>query len=63
MTVNTNSVITIYDNASGGSGNIIGYIPSGTTAGTIYDFGMPCANGIYVAISSGQTGQITISFV
>jgi hypothetical protein len=63
VTVVTNAVITIYDNPSTGSGNIVGYIPSGATAGTIYNFNMPCAAGIYVAASSGQTGQITISFV
>ena len=63
VTVVTNAVIEIFDNASTGSGNIVGYIPSGATAGTIYSFNMPCAAGIYVAASSGQTGQITISFV
>ncbi len=63
VTVVTNAVITIYDNASAATGNIVGYIPSGATAGTIYNFNMPCAAGIYVAVSGGQTGQITISFV
>ncbi len=63
VTVVTNAVITIYDNASTASGNIVGYIPSGATAGTLYQFGMPCAAGIYVAASGGQTGQITLSWV
>ena len=63
VTVVTNAVITIYDNASTASGNIVGYIPSGATAGTLYQFGMPCAAGIYVGASASQSGQITISFV
>jgi hypothetical protein len=47
-TTNTNSML-IYDNASAGSGTIIGLIPANPTVNGIpYEFHSPCANGITV---------------
>ena len=56
--------ITFYDNASAGSGTIVGIIPGSTAAGTITDFEMPCANGIYIgANASLAAGAITVSWL
>jgi hypothetical protein len=55
--------ITFYDNATAGSGTIVGVIPGGTTAGTVVDFGMPCINGITIGSNASLgAGGITISF-
>lgn len=56
--------ITVYDNASAGSGTIVAVIPGSTAAGTVVDFQMPCQNGITVAQNASlAAGAITISFV
>lgn len=44
----------IYDNASAGSGKIIGVIAASAAAGTFLDFQMPAANGITVKGASNQ---------
>ena len=51
--------LTIYDNASAAAGTIIGVVPSGTAAGTVVDFGMPAANGIFAVLAT--SGAVTIS--
>lgn len=54
--------ITIYDNASAGSGTILAIIPGGTAVGTVIDFNMPAANGIWaVNVASGPA--VTLSYV
>jgi hypothetical protein len=54
--------ITIYDNASAGSGTILAIIPGGTAVGTVIDIQMPAANGIYaVNVASGPA--VTLSYV
>jgi hypothetical protein len=54
--------ITIYDNASAASGTVIGIIPGGTAVGTMIEFNMPAANGIYaVNVASGPA--VTLSYV
>ena len=56
--------ITIYDNATTGSGTVIGLIPGATAAGTVIDFEMPATNGIYVGTNASlAAGGITISWV
>jgi hypothetical protein len=55
--------ITFYDNATAGSGTVIGVIPGGTTAGTVYTFLMPANNGITIGQNASlAAGQITVSF-
>lgn len=55
--------ITIFDNASAGSGTIIGLIPGGTVAGTILDFSMPAALGITIGSNASlAAGAITVTF-
>lgn len=54
--------ITIYDNASTNSGTILLVIPTGATAGTIYDVRLPAVNGIYAYQSAANAGQITIGY-
>lgn len=56
--------ITIYDNATAGSGTVVGVIPGSSTAGTVFAFHMPCTNGITVAQNASlAAGAITISWV
>lgn len=48
--------LILYDNASAASGTIVGYVPSSATAGQIYQFMFPCANGITAGQSVGSVG-------
>ena len=66
VTTSTTSAqaITFYDNASAGSGTVVGIIPGGTTAGTIVDFEMPCAAGITIGQNASlAAGGITVSWL
>ncbi len=58
--VGTNAML-IYDNATTGSGTIIGVIPANAAVGSVYDFSMPAANGITVAGNAANPG-VTISY-
>lgn len=42
------AAVSIYDNASTASGTILLTIPANAATGTIYDVGMPAANGVTV---------------
>lgn len=56
--------ITFFDNATAGSGNIIGLVPGGATAGQIFDFGFVANNGITIGQNATlAAGSITISFI
>lgn len=57
----SSQAMTIYDNASTGSGTVIGIIPSGATAGTYYPFNMPAANGITCSGSSSNPA-VTVAY-
>jgi hypothetical protein len=61
-TTTATAAIEIFDNATTNSGTIIGYIPSGATAGTVFVFNMPAANGITIGTSTG-TGAFTVSYI
>lgn len=53
--------VLVYDNASAASGTVIGVIPANATVGSIYEFQMPCANGIVVAnVANGPS--MTVSY-
>ena len=54
------AAITIYDNATAATGNVLAVIPASTAAGTIYDFQIVAANGIYA--SFGGTGTIAVTY-
>lgn len=63
-TTTSAQAITFYDNASAGSGTVVGLIPGATTAGTVVDFEMPCTNGIVIGQNASlAAGGITISWV
>jgi|SRR5579884_142498 len=53
--------LIFYDNASAGSGDILGVIPSGATKGTTVTFNMPAVNGI-VAEQANGSAAVTCSF-
>ena len=53
--------VTIYDNATTGSGTVIGVIPTTAVIGGTYDFQMPAANGI-TAIGAAGSAALTVSF-
>jgi hypothetical protein len=60
--------ITFFDNATTGSGTIIGIIPgiasTGAIAGNVYVFDMPATNGITIGVNASLlAGAITISFL
>jgi hypothetical protein len=59
-TLGTNALL-IYDNATTGSGVIIGAIPASAAVGSSFLFDMPAANGITVK-GSGTNPAVTISF-
>jgi hypothetical protein len=64
ITTTGGQAITFYDNASTNSGNIVGLIPGGTTAGTVVDFEMPCSAGITIGQNASlAAGQITVSWL
>lgn len=51
--------ITIYDNASAGSGEVLATIPGGGTVGTVYALDVPAVNGITVVnVASGPAVTI-----
>lgn len=50
----------VYDNTAA-SGNAIATIPSGTTAGTVYEIDYPCDKGIYVSPGTGQVLNVVYS--
>ena len=55
--------ITFFDNATAGSGTVIGVVPGGSTAGQVYTFLMPANNGITIgANGSLAAGAVTVSF-
>ena len=62
-TTTTAQAITFYDNASAGSGTVVGIIPGASTAGTTFDIQMPCTNGITIAQNASlAAGAITVSW-
>jgi hypothetical protein len=62
VTVTNTNPMNIYDNASAGSGTVIGCLPASPTVGNVYDFQMPAANGITVDGHASNPG-VTISFM
>lgn len=57
----SNTVVTIYDNASTNTGNILFALPSNAAAGTIYDVQLPADLGITVAqVTNGPA--LTVSY-
>src|SRR5689334_10863921 len=59
-TVGTNGM-EIYDNASAGTGTMVGFIPANSPAGSVFDFHMPCANGITVK-GNAANPAVTIAY-
>lgn len=59
-TTNTNSML-LYDNASAGSGKVVGVIPANPTVGNLYTFKMPTQNGLTVAGNAANPG-VTVSY-
>ena len=53
--------LLFYDNASAATGTVIGFIPTTTAAGQVYDLQLPAAFGIYSAGGAGTPG-VTVSF-
>lgn len=53
--------ITIYDNASAGSGTVLGVIAGGGTVGTMVTFDLPALNGI-TAVNVASGPAVTIGF-
>lgn len=62
-TTTASQAVTFYDNATAGSGTVIGVIPGSATAGTVYTFLMPANNGIIIGTNASlAAGAITCSF-
>jgi len=59
-TTNSNTML-IYDNATTGSGRVIGVIPANSPVGENYFFYMPAANGITVKGSATNPG-VTVNY-
>lgn len=57
--------ITFFDNASAGSGTVIGIVPGGSTVtGNPFVFNMPASAGITISQNAAlAAGAITISFI
>lgn len=53
--------LLFYDNATAGSGTVIGVIPSTATVGQVFDIQMPAQNGIWAASGTGTPG-VTVSY-
>jgi hypothetical protein len=56
--------ITIFDNATAGSGTVVGIIAGATAAGTIIVFQMPVTNGITIGSNASLlAGALTVSWI
>ena len=55
------ALLKFYDNASAASGTVLGVVAIAAPIGTIYNFLMPAANGIYCASGTG-TPAVTVSW-
>jgi len=53
--------MSIWDNASGHTGTIIGQLPASPAVGSVFDFNLPAANGITVQGSATNPG-VTIGY-
>jgi len=60
VTTVTSAAITIYDNASAASGNILFVIPAAAAVGTIYKPDIAAVNGIYASFAG--TGSLAIGY-
>jgi hypothetical protein len=58
---NAGANTTIYDSATTGTGTIIGYFASGTTAGSYWSYSMPVAKGIVIN-SASTTAVCTVCY-
>ena len=61
VTTTGTNPLQIFDNASAGSGKVIGCLPASPAVGTSVEFIMPAANGITVKGNAANPG-VTISF-
>jgi hypothetical protein len=61
VTTTNTTAMQIFDNASAGSGKVIGYIPANPTAGNVYTFHMPAALGVTVKGDANNPG-VTVSY-
>jgi hypothetical protein len=65
VTATLSTAWTFYDSGDPtktSTATIIGVIPSGATAGTIYDLRMPVDNGIVASPGSSAAGTLTVSY-
>jgi len=53
--------LTLYDNASAGSGTVLAVIPGGGTVGTVYALDLPAANGI-TAVNVASGPAVTVGY-
>lgn len=53
--------LTIYDSVGAASGTVLAVIPSGATAGTIYNLGIPAAVGI-TAVGASGSAAVTVAY-
>lgn len=61
VTATGTGIITIYDNASTGSGVILFVVPASPPVGTIYSLDLPAINGI-TAVSAATPSAVTIGY-
>lgn len=55
--------ITVFDNATAGTGTIIAIIPGGTAAGTIFAYDIPVVNGITIGQNAAlAAGAVTMVY-
>jgi hypothetical protein len=59
-TVTAVASLTVFDNATTAAGTVIAIIPSGTAAGTIFQYNIPVVNGITIGQQAAFTGGITV---
>lgn len=55
------AALNIFDNASAGSGTLIGFVPATATAGQYFPFNMPALNGITAEQANGSPA-VTVAF-
>lgn len=53
--------LTFYDNASTGSGTVIGVVPASAGSGTRWPFETPAVNGI-TAVGAAGSAAVTVSY-
>jgi hypothetical protein len=61
VTATASGPVTFYDNATTGSGTVLGVVPASAAVGALYEFQAPAANGI-TAVAAATPSSVTVVY-